>query len=108
MRKDVECPYCEDWQEVNHDDGQGYDEDIPQEQECISCNMIFHFFTSINYYYEAKKAPCKNDKPHDYKEICGSPKGWFSNYHRCSYCDEKELKDKTLKYDNDNDIWVKK
>jgi len=25
---DVECPYCGAEQEINHDDGQGYDEDV--------------------------------------------------------------------------------
>ena len=32
--KDVECPYCYADQEINHDDGYGFDEDQLYEQEC--------------------------------------------------------------------------
>lgn len=28
MSKDVECPYCEEWNEICHDDGFGYEEGV--------------------------------------------------------------------------------
>jgi len=33
---DVTCPYCRDEQEINHDDGYGYEEDKEHEQDCHS------------------------------------------------------------------------
>lgn len=32
MSNDVECPYCGAEQEINHDDGQGYDEGVLHRQ----------------------------------------------------------------------------
>lgn len=55
---DIDCPYCNAPQEVNHDDGQGYAEDKIHEQQCDSCDKIFTFTTSIQYYYETNKAAC--------------------------------------------------
>ena len=49
---DIKCPYCDHEQEVCHDDGQGYDEDITNEQHCISCDKPFKFMTNISYSYE--------------------------------------------------------
>ena len=67
MSKDVECPYCGCWQEINHDDGYGYGEDEVYEQECGDCEKTFVFNTSISYYYDAKKADCLNGGEHIYK-----------------------------------------
>ena len=41
--KDVECPYCGTGQEINHDDGYGYEEDDPHEQSCPHCDKTFVF-----------------------------------------------------------------
>lgn len=49
---DVKCPYCGTEQEINHDDGYGYDEDMTHEQMCIFCKKDFKFMTSISYDYE--------------------------------------------------------
>lgn len=64
MSDDVECPYCGEGQEINHDDGYGYDEDEKHEQQCSDCDKNFVFTTSISYYYEAEKADCLNDGEH--------------------------------------------
>ncbi len=64
MSDDVECPYCGEGQEINHDDGYGYDEDERHEQQCSDCDKYFTFTTSISYYYEADKADCLNDADH--------------------------------------------
>jgi glutaredoxin len=34
MYYDIECPYCEKQQEIDHDDGYGYDEDQAHKQTC--------------------------------------------------------------------------
>lgn len=64
MSDDVECPYCGEGQEINHDDGYGYEEGERHEQECSDCEKTFVFTTSISYYYEAEKADCLNGEQH--------------------------------------------
>ena len=54
---DIDCPYCGKGQDINHDDGYGYEEDEIFEQECSGCDKVFVFTTSIDFYYEAEKAP---------------------------------------------------
>ena len=54
---DVECPYCKSAQEINHDDGYGYEEDETHEQQCGDCGEYFAFTTSILFLYEASKQP---------------------------------------------------
>ncbi len=49
---DVTCPYCRTEQEINHDDGYGYDEHEEYEQQCIHCKQIFFFTIAISFSYE--------------------------------------------------------
>ncbi len=49
---DVTCPYCGVEQEINHDDGYGYDESEDYEQECGDCEKTFNFTTGIIYSYQ--------------------------------------------------------
>jgi hypothetical protein len=60
----MECPYCEAGQEVNHDDGAGYDENYRHEHECSECGKTFVFTTSISYNYSPEKADCLNGGDH--------------------------------------------
>lgn len=53
--KDVRCPYCNHAQDINHDDGYGYEEDVDHEQQCTSCDRYFVFTTSISFFYEVFK-----------------------------------------------------
>lgn len=64
---DINCPYCDTPQDINHNDGHGYSESEKHEQQCEKCDKYFVFETSISYYYEADKADCLNDGKHDYK-----------------------------------------
>ena len=50
--KDVECPYCGHAQNINHDDGYGYDEYTEFEQECPNCERQFGFTTEIHFHYD--------------------------------------------------------
>lgn len=82
----VECPYCNKEQEVNHDDGYGYAEDVRFEQECSSCDRIFVFTTSVSFSHEAWTAPCLNGEEHDLR-----PRRWPNAHYpdevRCEDCD---------------------
>ena len=49
---DVKCPYCETDQEINHDDGYGYEEGEDHEQYCTSCSKEFIFTTEISFSYQ--------------------------------------------------------
>ena len=106
MTEDVKCPYCGKWQEINHDDGYGYEEGQVHEQEC-TCGKTFVYSTSAIYYYEAEKAPCKNGGEHDFKQSEGYPSGYMKNRQRCQVCDEVHLIDDSLTYDGQKDEWIK-
>jgi len=67
MKKDVECPYCGAELNINHDDGQGYEEDEFHHQECQNCGKTFVFTTSISFSYEVQKADCLNGGRHKWK-----------------------------------------
>jgi glutaredoxin len=47
----VTCPYCNADQEIDHEDGYGYEEGEKHEQECFSCEAEFTFTTDISYSY---------------------------------------------------------
>lgn len=64
---DVSCPYCGHSQNIDHDDGYGYEEDEIHNQECKKCNKTFAYFTNIIFSYDAFKADCLNGSPHQYQ-----------------------------------------
>ena len=71
--QDINCPYCGSAEEINHDDGYGYEEDRLHQQQCGSCEKYFTFTTSISYHYEAYKADCLNDGEHQFKPTTTYP-----------------------------------
>jgi len=81
---DIECPYCGTEQEINHDDGYGYEEDETHEQQCVSCDKSFAFTTSISFCYEANKADCLNGGKHKYKPTRTVPREYTKM--RCTDC----------------------
>ena len=80
---DVNCPYCKAGQEINHDDGYGYEEDVEHEQGCTGCGQNFRFTTSILYCYEAL---CDGD--HD-MENCSDI--GFPDANKCQRCGHTEF-----------------
>lgn len=82
---DATCPYCGADQEINHDDGYGYEEDVAYEQECPGCEKTFVFFTQVSFTYDVRCQPedhkFKNSTPltPDYEqcERCGAAR-WAS------------------------------
>lgn len=90
MYKDIECPYCGKEQDIDHDDGYGYDENETYEQEC-ECGKTFVYNTSIMFHYAVYKAPCKNGGNHKWKQIIGAPRAYFVGCDRCEYCGEERI-----------------
>ena len=87
--ENVQCPYCENWQEVCHDDGFGYSEDKAHEDQCLNCEKYFVFHTSISFRYSSGKADCLNGSDHDWKKMIIYPKFW-PDARRCSDCEMEE------------------
>ena len=67
MNDDIECPYCGKEQEINHDDGYGYEEDQIHQQQCGDCEKYFTYTTYISFSYTAYKADCLNDSEHTFE-----------------------------------------
>jgi hypothetical protein len=89
MSKDLRCPYCDHAQDVNHDDGMGYDECF-NEMQCSACDRYFTFNTYVLYSYESEKADCLNRGFHNYKLTKTHPKPLSKM--QCSMCGrEREL-----------------
>ena len=76
---DIKCPYCEEEQEINHDDGYGYAEDGDYEQDCTKCGKTFKYTTSISYNYQVE---CQ-EGDHDMEPFGDKWPGMF----QCSKCD---------------------
>jgi len=86
IMSDVECPYCGQGVEINHDDGYGCAEDELHHQECSSCEKIFTFYTQINLTYNAYKADCLNGGEHIWQKTNTYPPE-FARL-KCKTCDE--------------------
>ena len=95
MNKDVKCPYCQEWNYINHDDGYGYEEDEVYEQECGHCEKTFCYTTAIFFSYTALECPCKNGGEHDLKPLVGLgfPEEYYKSRFFCSYCGETIIKE---------------
>ena len=85
--KDINCPYCDFAQDINHDDGYGYEEGVFFEYECNNCGKTFVFTTSISFNYEVDKADCLNGSPHDFKPTYTYPIEYTKM--ECSMCGER-------------------
>ena len=105
MMNDVRCPYCQEWQDINHDDGFGYEEDVLHEQECSKCEKIFTFYTYIIFSYESFKADCLNDGEHELEKVEGHH--YHPDWVRCKTCeyenkgelDREQLDRDTIQWD---------
>lgn len=79
---DVKRPYCGEEQEINHDDGYGYDESEDYEQQCLHCEKYFNFTTSITFSYEVYCDEGDHDMEHS----------GYKNLWECANCDYKEIR----------------
>lgn len=87
---DLECPYCEEEIDLNHDDWAYYTEDRWEKCECEHCWKTFMVYTSISFDHEGRKADCLNWQAHEWKPICWIPKAYFVGAVRCEHCDKEE------------------
>jgi len=105
MRQDVECPYCETWNEICHDDGFGYDEHDKHQMQCERCEKYFVFETEITYTFSASKADCLNGGEHEWVTMPCHPEFMASRYCACGKSEfiysEQERKDMAEKYINE-------
>jgi len=85
MIDDTQCPYCGAEIGINHDDGQGYEQDRLHQQDCNSCKKTFTFYTVISFDYYANKADCLNGGEHIYKASHTAPKECTHMF--CTMCD---------------------
>jgi len=92
MSNDLECPYCEKWNEVCHDDGQGYEEGKNHEMQCAHCRKNFVFQTAISYDYAPEKADCLNGSPHNFRDWnrLWEQAGEVLEQRHCKDCDYRE------------------
>lgn len=86
--RDVECPYCGEEQEINHDDGYGYEEGVTHQELCSECEKYFAYTTHVSFDYYAKKADCMNGEPHNFQPVVSVPKLW-PNWVRCVDCEHE-------------------
>jgi len=84
---DLECPYCEEGLDVNHDDGFGYEENKYHEMECEHCGKKFVFETMISFSYEASRADCLNDGNHNWNPTRTFPLEFTMM--KCTMCHEE-------------------
>lgn len=85
---DINCPYCGKSQDICHDDGFGYEENVKHEMQCSDCEKYFVFETTIIFYYEAEKADCLNGSDHNYESVKHYPIYW-PDWKRCTDCGKK-------------------
>lgn len=84
---DLECPYCDADNDVNHDDGAGYAEGVAHQMQCRACEKFFIFETEISFYYTQSKANCLNDGDHVWEVTKTVPRKYSRL--RCVTCKEE-------------------
>lgn len=82
---DVFCPYCNHEQEINHDDGYGYEEGETHEQECGECDKTFIFTTFVSYSYFVY---CENEDEHILANSEHHPD--LYSCQKCDYCEVRK------------------
>ena len=95
---DINCPYCGESQDIDHDDGVGYDENKTFSQMCRYCRKTFVYTASCLWTYDAQMADCLNGADHDYQPTHTYPKEYTKM--RCSMCDDERdpTKEERIKY----------
>lgn len=90
--EELQCPYCNELQEPDNEEG--YDQDVAYQQECSHCLQNFLYTVSYMIVFSENVAPCLNGKPHDWKPIFGAPKEHFIGKYHCGYgCDAEEKRE---------------
>jgi hypothetical protein len=77
---DLNCPYCNEAQEINHDDGYGYTEGTEHSQDCVGCGKEFKFVPSFSINY---KIFCSGE--HELKQSSIERHSMFFSCTKCDY-----------------------
>lgn len=88
---DINCPYCDANQDINHDDGYGYEENVKHEQRCSKCGKYFTFTTHRTRYYEVQRADCLNGSEHKWRRTYTFPIEFTDM--ECDTCDKRRKPD---------------
>ena len=59
---DTYCPYCGEWLDIDHSNGQGYDPTKCERQKCSYCGKTFEYYVEVTYHYTPYKVPCIDDE----------------------------------------------
>jgi hypothetical protein len=84
---DINCPYCDSPQDIDHDDGHGYEENVTHQQQCDNCDKYFVFTTSISFFYDPEKADCLNGSEHIWEKTNTIPREYTRMC--CNMCGEE-------------------
>lgn len=85
---DVNCPYCGEEIDIDHEDGYGYQQDTTHQQECEHCGKTFTYTTAVTFSYEVEKADCLNgEAAHFYRMSHTFPRDCAVL--RCDVCHEE-------------------
>ncbi len=84
---DILCPYCCAENDICHDYGDGYAEDILHEIECEKCEKNLVFSTYISFRYEPEKENCLNGAEHKLSPTHTLPIEFTKMAMACSDCD---------------------
>lgn len=87
MIEDVRCPYCGAKQDIDHEDGYGYEEDKIYNQECPECGKTFAYNTYISFDYDVWKSDCLNGGEHKWEFSISYPKQFSTMF--CPNCGER-------------------
>jgi hypothetical protein len=85
--KDVECPYCNKWQDPPEESSEP---DELHECECGNCGKYFGFYVQYFPSYSSHQIPCYNGEPHDWRNRpCLSEISLLYDYYKCHHCEEE-------------------
>lgn len=100
-----QCPYCEEYIELEEND-EHYEN--YEEYQCPKCEKHFEVFAepTINYHIRGK-APCLNGEDHKWKKRIGYPTWYLTGKYLCEYCSaEKIVKEEQLSEEEYNKTLV--
>lgn len=82
----VECPYCEDYVEIDPSNQEHYEGTCVY--ECPNCSKNFEVFAEPTIHYSSigKKAECLNGTEHNWIQTIGFPEIYFKGKYHCEDC----------------------
>lgn len=82
--KDIQCPYCGQWQAAAYDNRE---ENKSYQHDCVACGKIFGYTIEYSPTYTEHPIPCANGEPHKWKAVWRYP-GNTTQLEACRYCNQ--------------------